>query len=281
LVILWQARNQDLQMWESKSSNVNPEQLSTEEIAVLSGGASRLAQLALAQLYSEKHIEVKKRLFRASLLIARGTGPKHAGVCKEVFDVIQRSQSPRVTQAVQPFYDDYDRKLKSMGLRFPSRWYSLPGNWLLAGLIGLGAARVIQGLATGHSVAYLVSTMFLVVFVSILINRRALRNTPEGERIVEQLQAKHAQTTALFADKAQTTEVPPNSVHPVFMGVALLGGAAIVGLPGFDGLQDTIDRVKSPQDGGSGGGCGAGCGGGGCGGGGCGGGCGGCGGCGG
>jgi uncharacterized protein (TIGR04222 family) len=279
-VIFWQARNHDRQVWESKSSKVNPDELSAEEVAVLSGGGSRLSQLALAQLYSEKHIEAKQRWFQVPLLTAIGTGPKQSGVYKEVFDEIQRSQSPRVTQAVQPFYDDYDRKLKSMGLRFPSRWYSVPGNWLLAGLIGLGAARVIQGLATGHSVAYLVSTMFLVVFVSILINRRALRNTPEGERIVEQLQAKYEQAKAAVADKAQAVDAPPNSLNPVFMGVALLGGAALVGLPGFDGLQPTIDRIKPSQDGSSGGGCGGGCGGGG-GGGGCGGGCGGCGGCGG
>jgi uncharacterized protein (TIGR04222 family) len=277
LIVLWQARMQDAGTTDSSQSTaVDPQQLSREEIAVLTGGGSRLAQLAVAELYSDGHIKTKSSWWRKSFLSAVGSGPSGPGLTKDVFDEIQRSKTPNVLRTVQPFYVKHVGRLESLGLRHRSMWYSPAGNWVIAGVLGLGVLRAIQGIATNHSIGFLIVSMSLFVIVGIVINRRSSHNTSPGEQVLQQL---HTTQTA----RAAQPQVIGSEV--VLMSVALLGGAALMGQPEFEDLRSSIDRIKSNADAsaGAGGGCGGGCSSGGCGsgGGGCGGGCGGCGGCGG
>ncbi|MEO1528969.1 MAG: TIGR04222 domain-containing membrane protein [Planctomycetota bacterium] len=236
-----------------------------DELAVLSGGGSRLAHLAMTRLFMDKSLDVKKSWF-SSKLVALQSPKEVSSLDRDLYQVVESNKSTHhMMSAVTPHFDRIDRDLQARGLRRTPGWFSGYAIVLILAVVFLGVLRLIQGVSQGEEVGFLVAMMVVFLVVSLVLNYRSQGPTKAGKLVVEN--AKH-EATVRQAQGGE--EVPKDSI---LHDVAVLGA---VGLASDTALSPIAMMFPHVGQSSSGSGCGAGCSG--CGGGGCGGGCGGCGG---
>jgi uncharacterized protein (TIGR04222 family) len=149
---------------------------------------------------------------------------------------------------------------------------------LLVGLVALGVARLIAGIANGRPVGYLVLALIVLTVATAILLVRAVRRTRAGEQALERLRVDHR-----YLAPWQQPSWSTYGHADASMGVALFGTTALWAAdPAFASASE-VERQFATVRGGEGGGDGGGhsggsygggssCGGGGgCGGGGCGG----------
>ena len=241
--------------------------LSVDELAVLSGGGARLAHVALARLFTEQRIEVKKTMWWSTKFKALGTAPQDSSLDRDLYTAIEKGKSASQLMAVvRPHYDRIDRKLQQLGLRAgPSDFQKF--GWLALGIVlALGVLRLLQGVLAGQEVGFLIALMVIFAIVGAIMNYRSNKPTVRGVQYLDDEKLRVSQANELQRDDSL-----------LLFSVALLGTSALSGIEAMAPLKSMMATVgRQPTSGGCGAGC-SGCGGGGCGGGGCGG-CGGCGG---
>lgn len=264
---------------ESNKPIEKPIDLNVDELAVLSGGGLRLAQLSLTRLYAKKRIEpVQPGWFSSGKFIANPDGePIESAIDRDLFAEIKKgTPTSKLVTSLRPHYDRINHKLVNLKLRNDSRFHSKFGMFVVAAIILLGVARLAQGLMAGEEIGFLVLMMFAFPMISFLLNVRQIKLTAAGVKAIDA--SKKELDSKSSAGDLSSAVVSTNQA--LLMNVAIVGISAIEGVEGFDPLAPVINRMNNSSGASGGGaGCGAGCGGGGCGGGGCGGG--GCGGCGG
>lgn len=260
-------------------SSIDAQDLNVDELAVLSGGGSRLAYVSLTRLYAENRIEATKAgWFSSAKLIAKPNAePSASSIDRDLYTEIKNGTATnQLLKAIKPHYERINYKLIVMRLRDDALFHSNMAMIIVGAVLLVGILRLIQGFWVGQEIGFLVVMTILFPIVAILINNRRIKVTTAGAAYLKRSKEKLA--TDRSAAHSEKTIESKNDL--VLLNVALLGTAVIAGFDGFGPLTPVLQNLNSSSSGsGCGAGCGSGCGGGGCGGGGCGGG--GCGGCGG
>jgi uncharacterized protein (TIGR04222 family) len=247
------------------------------ELAYLNGGESTVVYSSLAGLRAAGAVAVGSlgELMVTGELPAGATRLDHA-----IHDAARRHvpgrtlrNDPGVATALRETLDGLIRA--GWVLDDEQRTRARLGTWLMVGLAGLGALRLVAGILNDRPVGYLAA-----LIVATLVAALALYFVPRNARTAagRRLLAKTRRTNRhLRPDQAPAWAT--YGATGAALGVALYGTAALWAAdPVFAsdaGLVRPKDSASSAYGGGSGGGCGAAggssCGGGGCGGGGCGG----------
>ncbi|MEL6106615.1 MAG: TIGR04222 domain-containing membrane protein [Planctomycetota bacterium] len=258
---------------QSGDTLVDPDSkdLTPDELAVLSGGGSRLAHLAMTRLFMGKSLDVKKSWF-SSKLVALQSPKEVSSLDRDLYQVVESQKSTnQLMSAVKPHFDRINRDLQARGLRRTPGWFSRYAFGLILAVVLLGVLRLIQGVSKGEEVGLLLVMMVVFLVVSMVLNYRSQGPTRAGQLVIEN--AKHEAT------RRQTQAGEEVAKDSILYDVAVLGAVGLASDAALSPIATMFPHVGQNT---SGSGCGAGCsgcGGGGCGGGGCGGG--GCGGCGG
>jgi uncharacterized protein (TIGR04222 family) len=273
-------------------------QLTVEDIAVLAGGARRLAILSLLRLKSRQCLRMGKPhwFLPRTLEPVPGCSPPTDEIDQFVLANLRKGYGVQaLVPRLKTHYDTAVRRLQIAGLRYPSRLWSEQ-------LLALACLPLV--LCFPLAVAFRQFPAFLFPFAWSLLavvccgiaNFRSSWVTPAGRRVLKQKQsdAFHAATSADNNHSASGGNTSAFT-EPLMLQIALAGTAFAVTLPEFHEtasfvrvrLSEHLNTVGSSCGGGcssssssgdgcgsSGGGCAGcgGCGGGGCGGGGCGGG---------
>lgn len=261
---------------DQQSPDDKVDELSADELAVLAGGGSRLAHVALTRLFAEQRITATKTLWWHSRFKTSGPPPEQPAIDRDLYTAIHSRRSPnQLIEVVRPHFQRIEAKLVEKGLRYPSGQKSIAAT-CVAVFIGLvGGLRLIQGRMLSEEVAILLGMVVAFGIAAKVINSRWSMTSPQGKTYLKIARAKFEPKPAAAAD-----------LEPAVLAtsVALLGTAAVAGIAGLAplaALSSSVGKASASTTWGAG--CGAGCGGcssgggGGCGGGGCGGGCGGCG----
>ncbi|WP_164101853.1 TIGR04222 domain-containing membrane protein [Candidatus Laterigemmans baculatus] len=237
--------------------------LSTDELAVLAGGGSRLAHVALTRLFADRRIEASKRLWWYSSFKVVGAPPTQPAIDRDLYSAIASGKpTSELMEIVKPHFEHIEARLEEKGLRHPYGQQSRAGTWIAVFIGAIGGLRLVQGLALGEEIGYLLAMMLVFAIAAIGLNIRRSRTTPRGKEYLE-----HAKS--LIETGASRKSNPEPAM--LAMSVALLGTSAVAGIEGFTPLASLAPSVgRGSSTGGCGAGC-SGCGGGGCGGGGCGG----------
>jgi uncharacterized protein (TIGR04222 family) len=248
------------------------EDLSTYEVAVLSGG-DRPTSTAIASLIQQEYVEVEKKRFFLSTqkkLVLKKTvsdtfHPIEWSVARAI--VVAKGEIKRVFQESRNSGNEIQERLQQLGLllsadrAFKAQIYP---SLIVAFLLGLGAIRIILGISAGKPTGYLIMCIiFLLVFGSKFFNKPY--RSVEGDRILKDL-----------TDRLQHLKTADRSNPELPLAFALFGAIVLTADSAFADFHQMLVSSGSGTagigvDGGAG--CGGGCGGGG--GGGCGGGCGG------
>lgn len=237
--------------------------LSVDELAVLSGGGSRLAHVSLTRLFAEKRIEVVKTAWWSRSFRVAGPPPERPAIDRDLYLAIQGDKpSNRLMKYVKPHFERIEATLKEKGLRRKSARKSFAATWVMVFIGLIGGARLIQGLVLGEEIGYLAAMTVLFVIAATIMNLTWSQTTPKGRAYLERVK-----------DTIEPDAIDQANPDPALltMGVAVFGTSAIDGVEGFAPLTSLAPSVgRASSSGGCGAGC-SGCGGGGCGGGGCGG----------
>ena len=241
--------------------------LGVDELAVLAGGGSRLAHVALTRLYADDRIEgVKKGWWWSKFSVKEGsTPPEGSALDRDLYYAIDSGTATnQLIKEIQPHFDQIDRSLVDQGLRNANGWLFGRIAWLsFAFMIGVGLLRLGQGLWVGEEVGFLILMMGAFVVVSLLVGHRSQSSTAKGRAYLDHIKSSVAPKSSAMAGQ---------DAAALALGVAVLGPAAVSDIDGLAPLNALIPNIgKSNAGAGCGAGCGGGCGGGGCGGGGCGG----------
>ena len=267
--------------------------LDVYEAAWLSGGAPRMAATAIGMLVNLGHVELRTtvegvgwRRRRVTRLVVADTArsgalhPVESACLHSARDGVLRFE--RADIALRPAAMRIRARLRRAGLAADDATVAptraalaiATGCWLSVELERIGHA-----LGTPRPMSLLVMLTIATLISFLLLVLRHGRPTWRGQRalrsLAESLRAEHGRADARVERASGDPVIAPRLLP---LTLALLGPAAVLAQPGFDGLDDAIGpdgmRLARASDGGSGGSGGDG-GGGGCGGGGCGGGCGG------
>ena len=250
---------------ETPASRVaNTPKLGIDELAVLSGGGIRLAQVSLTRLQAEDRIEGTTQAQTGMQFVVKegSSRPETPAVDRDLYDAIQQGKSTgEMIQYIKPYADRIKSSLIERGLLHKYLLHRL-GLLPIGFMIGVGAIRILQGFVADEEVGYLVNMMGGFAILSFLLISRLSDQLPtaRGKGYLRNVKAN----------------VEPNQVgrsdgntEALALGVAVLGMSAIAGMDHLlpvDASQFYVGNSAA----GSGGGCGGGDGGGG--------GCGGCGG---
>ncbi|MEM8671232.1 MAG: TIGR04222 domain-containing membrane protein [Planctomycetota bacterium] len=259
---------------ESATNDSDAVSLNADELAVLAGGGSRLAHVALTRLFSEGRIEGVKRGWWWSRFEAKAgsTAPEGSALDRDFYHAIQTGTSThQLIKTAQPHYERIDQSLVDQGLRHSPGWVFGGVTWFAYVIVlGLGLIRLAQGLSKGEEVGFLIVMIVIFTVAGLLIGRRHRSSTAKGRAYFDQVKSRVESNPSSFNDL---------DTAAIALGVAVIGPDVLSKVEGLEPLSALMSGVGTTTSGGGwGGGCGAGGGGGGgCGGGGCGG-CGGCGG---
>ncbi|MCA9194223.1 MAG: TIGR04222 domain-containing membrane protein [Planctomycetales bacterium] len=262
--------------------------LSLEEVAVLTGGGSRLAHLGITRLFVAGQLTLNKEKWGRYKPEITGKLESESQLDSSIWSSVKDGRKPdKILEMVKPYYESLASELVSKQLRYGSQVISIPVWWMIAGVVLIGAIRCFQGIALNEEFGYTVAMLVVFLVLGVILNTRFTHVTPAGKRMIAKL--KLDASSVLAAEPALgTISLAPDKMsqwgsHALLSSVALSGLGALKDYPEAVNLKKYLTQVGAVNNvaGNTGGGCGAGCGGGGCGGGGCGGGCGGCGGCGG
>lgn len=232
-------------------------ELSTEELAVLSGGASRLAHVALTRLFAEGRIEAAKTMWWYGKFRVVGPSPKGPAIVRDLYGAIKADTPPSQLMAVvKPHFERIDVTLKEKGLRRTSMRKSKAATWVTLFIGLIGGLRMVQGIVLGEDFGYLAVMTIAFVVVATLLNVTRFHATPKGRAYLERI------TSTYEPDAIAGANPEPAALA---LGVAVLGTSAIDNVEGLAPLSSLAPSVGRSSSAG-GGGCGGGCGGGGCGG---------------
>jgi uncharacterized protein (TIGR04222 family) len=253
---LWISGRLRRSMWSRPAREITTP-LSEDEVAYLCGGDKRVVETAIARLVERESLRVE----RSGVLTATG-GPASTELEKDILGTVR--SRPRTAGEIG-CTGHYSVRLARQGLlergllttETPAQTFLVTLPLLVVFLVGV--ARLVNGIALGRPVVFLI--ILLVLSFLVLIGRLAPGDSPRRTRAGDQLAAEIA---------AHDARAP---ISP------LVGAAGLVAIGGFglfpdEAIATALTPPVSSADSGGGGGD---SGGGGCGGGGCGG-CGGCGG---
>lgn len=238
-------------------------ELSADELAVLAGGGSRLAHVALARLFADRRIEATKSWWWYSSFKTSGPPPEQPAIDRDLYAAIQSGKSPsQLMEVVKPYFQQIEAKLVEKGLRYRRGQKSKAAIWVAVPIGLLGGLRLIQGLVRGEEIGWLLAMMVVFIVGTLIINARWSMITPKGKNHLKLAMAKFEPKPVTTADLAPEV---------LATNIALLGTAAVGGIDDFAPFVAIAPSVgQTSASTGCGGGC-SGCSGGGCGGGGCGG----------
>jgi uncharacterized protein (TIGR04222 family) len=239
------------------------------DAAYLSGGAPRVAQLAVVRLMQLGYVEWKSRIFNGGRLIPREfhTGTGLNAVERRMWQAIQRNGKKGLSvrdsyAAILPETRAIEVKLAAAGLR-PTAEERRSACWSAAlpliALLAIGFIKVCIGISRDKPFLFLLIFMFFTLLLAIGAAASTRRLTRSGADLLAQMRLNHQR---------------PAAAGDVCWGLAVMGPAVLAGMPEFSGIHRDFERhASSGSSGDSGGGCGtsSGCGSSGCGGGGCGG----------
>jgi uncharacterized protein (TIGR04222 family) len=246
-------------------------QLDPYETAYLAKGPSHLVDAVITNLAHRKQVEIDTTARQVKPMpSATATHPLEQAALQAI---ATGSSLARVRSLLST--DQVRDRLIELGLlvkpqqAFLARLYP---TLMIAGVLGLGAAKILVGLSRGKPIGFLVVLVGITAIIGLCFCAAIANNRSRfGDRTLAQLEkaARQHSKTAIQADP-----------QLMMMAFALFGVTAIAG-SGLGDLEKLLNPpVSNSSSSGDSGGCSggsSGCGGGG----GCGGGCGGCGGCGG
>jgi uncharacterized protein (TIGR04222 family) len=251
----------------TRGSGSRDAQLSPTEVGYLAGGRLRAVQAAVAGLRAAGAVDARP----GSTLLARSGYPGGDELAYAVYSRLGRE----VTLADLPYDTGVAAALDRMRDRLVRAGLLLSGGQrgtaralalLILAVSGLGAARIVAGVANHKAVGYLAPLAMLTFLVGLVM----LRNIPQASRVGRGAVARHRRTTRHLAPRSN----PSWSTYGMAgaaLGVALYGTAALwaadpafataAGVPvmttGSGGSSDGGSSCGS-SDGGGGGGCGGG-----------------------
>lgn len=247
-------------------SSISSRELSVDEIAVLSGGASRLAYVSLTRLFTENLIEATKPgwFTRAKLIAKPCTQAIESSLDRDLYAEIHKgTPTNQLIKSIKPHYERINDKLVGMGFRDETTFHSKSALLIIGVIFLVGFLRLFQGFWVGQEIGLLLLMTPLFLIIGLLINNRNTKVTAAGESYLNRCKS----TITTDQPVVQPEPTPESNKAFVLMNVALLGTTAIEGFAGFGSFTPVLRDINSSSSGGGcGGGCGSGCGGGGCGG---------------
>jgi uncharacterized protein (TIGR04222 family) len=251
------------------------------EIAYLSAGAGRVAELAVVRLIAAGKVEWVKK-FTGPRLVATGqpAGGSLRPAESAILSAIQQRGGKGLAAAeaslqLSTVMPAIEARLAKLGLRPTSSERSAASmamSWPLL-LIGLmGFIKLIAGITREKPVIFLIVGLVLNFILFLYAARGGGYLTPAGSGVLERLRLQHRDR------RSMRVASPAEDLNGVSLGMALFGATTLASVAGMEHLHLELRRHvgSSGGDGGTGGGgcgssgCSSGCGGGG--------GCGGCGG---
>lgn len=253
------------------------------EVAYLSGGASRVAQLAVVRLIAAGKVRWEKKIFGDRLILAGDSSQSGLKTAeKAILDAI-RSRGDKGLKAAEaglqvgPAVQALEIRLAKLGLRPTASEKSaaaISKTWPIFLLLILGAIKLMVGLSRDKPVAFLVVALFITLILGFVMARTGGYLTPAGMNLLGKLRLQHQDRRSMRVSS------PAEDVAGVSLGVALFGASSLSAVAGMEHLHKDLAKQVGPGGGdGGGGGCGAGgtsgcgtsgcssgCGGGGCGG---------------
>lgn len=240
---------------------VYPREADAYGIALMRGGAKEVANTVLGRLFSSSLIEISDRVLRRCA--TPGSWPSLDPIESEALRVVDQAlvaaQAEKMVRAgIEPYIrvlaDDLERQglIPTPGQREVYWWIC---GVALAAVSGLGAAKLVVGLARGRNVEYLVILLALFSGLGWYLLKPPLR-TRFGDKYLSWLKDSHRGLMNLLSSGHRDD----------IREMALIAGIyGLNTLPVFNPLHTAMNPPSS--SGGDSGGCGGGgCGGGGCGG---------------
>ncbi|HBE72119.1 MAG TPA: hypothetical protein DDW52_28615, partial [Planctomycetaceae bacterium] len=237
---------------QERKASIGQEQpnLSTDELAVLAGGLRRLTEVSLTRLFTSGAISAEKKLMGWKFN-ATGPAPPSTGLDHELYMAITMgTATDKLGSTAKPHFDRIADRLQSLGLRRGEGAVYLPVLFVVLAILALGGMRLLQGIAAGEEVGFLIGLMFLVTVVGILISVRYSMNTPLGIATYEANKDRASKTelTASSEQMVQSEMERGRSGEPtdsLAMCVAVLGIAAFSDIPELTPLSQAVPRVGS------------------------------------
>ncbi|PPD32941.1 MAG: hypothetical protein CTY19_09850 [Methylomonas sp.] len=227
LIVLVLCRTRDSAISsDDQAVPIAPSQLSLEEIAVLSGGQGRLVYLAIAQLYIDDHIQLKRNWSGELTWHSVDSGPSQPGLSQDVFREISIYKD--YWAAVAPYLDKHVKRLRSLGLRHCHQ--SIDRSALDYIAIIFSGFWVIQGLGIPSFIIIMHAIVSIIVMIA-----TDCKNTVTAQNLLRQLHEAHLETV---------DQMPGMVSETVLMGFALMGNDAIERYPEFDDLNRYIEALE-------------------------------------
>ncbi|MEY2724241.1 MAG: hypothetical protein RLZZ458_108 [Planctomycetota bacterium] len=235
-------------------------QMSVEDLAVLAGGAHRLAVLSLLRLQSLGCLRLAKR----GWLLPRMLEPipdcqlPTAEVDQVALQSFWRFGSvTKLVQALKPYYDAAIGRQQSAGLRYSSCIRSA-GLFYLAFLPLLLCIPLVVGFL--HMPVGMLPLAYsgLAAISCLAVNTRTVRLTPSGRWVLQQ---KHSEAFPGVArvDTHESAHSRPTATEPLMLQIALSGAAFAVMLPEFRETTEMLRTILSDRSAAAGSDCGDGC----------------------
>lgn len=246
------------------------------EIAYLSAGGGRVAQLAVVRLIAAGKVEWVKK-FTGARLVEKGHAPDRDLLPADaaVLDAIRKKggkglAASEAGQQVSTVIPALEARLASLGLRPTASEKSAAAfviTWPLVLLMITGAIKLVIGLTRDKPVLLLGIGLFITLVMILVLAYSGGYLTPAGKDLLGRLRLQHRDR------RSARVGSPAEDFSGVSLGLALFGASTLATVAGMEHLQKDLGRQmgQSGGDGGGGGGCGtsgcsSGCGGGGCGG---------------
>lgn len=252
----------------------SPPDLDGYATAFLNGGKVLTVNTAIANLVNQKAMRVDAKSGRLTSLVPK---PQFCHPLEQLIYAAAESTDGNTIGNVRltaiSGLTAIAEDLKKRGLVVaddPARKAVLIPGLIALAAIAVGVIKIMIGVSRDRPVGFFVALCILFTIISLVAFARRPVRSRYGDKVLEQLRAKHVGPRELGRNASSISAPEFASV------VGLFGFAALAG----SGLEDLRQKLQPPsQVGGGWSGCGSGCGGGSsCGGGGGGGGCGGCGG---
>ena len=219
------------------------------EIALLSGGTSRAADVLALDLVRTGHIAVQPDGTLQAGLLGAGSPPGYLAPLLDHGSGLKRARlSPLLGPWIDPAWDQLAREGLALSRSEVDRIRGLTA-CMVAPVAILGLSKIVVGLSRDKPVGFLVMLVIAIAVAAALIARVGRLATVIGDRALSRHEARHA--------RAMRAPLPDEAI----MAFALAGATALVGTE----LAGYAAAMRRGDGGDGGGGCGGG-GGGGCGG---------------
>ncbi|MFM7057214.1 MAG: glycine-rich domain-containing protein [Planctomycetota bacterium] len=232
--------------------------LAVEDVAVLAGGARRLATLSLLRLQSLGCVQMSKhrRFLPRTLEPVPGCSLPTEEVDRVVLTKVREKKNMwLLVQALKPQYDAAVSRLQRAGLRYPSR-IRCRGLLLLAFLpLLLWLPLAVGFLRDPACVIPLMYSMFAAIFC-VVVNFRPTRITPSGRWVLRQKRAETLRSgEPMDGSEAASHSVPV--LEPVMLNIALAGVAFAMTQPALKDSAELLGKALPDPPGKANSGCGS------------------------